>query len=82
MARKATSREAAHDLYASRYWALRMMWEGSGETPSPIADPDLAMVNPTRHSPNDAPPLRGLALPPELLRVLYRDAALRLLAKS
>ena len=82
MGRKATSREAAHDLYASRYWALRMMWEGHGESPSPIADPDLAMVAPDRHGPLDAPPLRGLALPPDLLRVLYRDAALALLAKA
>ena len=78
MARKATSRDAAHDLYASRYWALRMLWEGVGETPSPIADPDLAMVAPDRHSPNDAPLLRGITVPPDLLRDLYRDAALRL----
>jgi hypothetical protein len=82
MGRKAASREAARELYASRYWALRMMWEGRGECPSPIADPDLAMVAPDRHGPNDGPPLRGLALPPELLRVLYRDAVLALLAKS
>jgi len=58
------------------------MWEGSGEVTSPIADPDLAMVAPERHSPLDGPPLRGLALPPDLLRVLYRDAALALLAKA
>jgi len=78
MARKATSREAAHDLYASRYWALRMMWEAEGETISPIADPDLAMVDPARHAPHDSPPLRGLALPASLLRELYHDAATRL----
>ena len=82
MGRKATSREGAHDLYASRYWALRMMWEGHGEVTSPIADPDLAMVAPDRHGPLDAPPLRGLSLPPDLLRVLYRDAALALLARA
>ena len=82
MAKKATSREDAHDLYASRYWTLRMMWEGSGEVDSPISDPDLAMVAPDRHGPLDGPPLRGLALPPDLLRVLYRDAALALLAKA
>ena len=81
MGKKATSREGAYDLYASRYWALRMMWEGHGEVESPIADPDLAMVAPDRHGPLDAPPLRGLALPPDLLRVLYRDAALALLAR-
>lgn len=82
MGKKAASPEAAHDLYASRYWALRMMWEASGETPSPISDPDLAMVAPDRHGPLDGPPLRGLALPPDLLRVVYRDAALALLARS
>jgi hypothetical protein len=80
MAKKATSRESAHDLYASRYWALRMMWEGSGDGPSPISDPDLHMVAPERHTPLDAPHLRGLALPPDLLKSLYRDAALKLLS--
>ncbi|MFM7051774.1 MAG: hypothetical protein ACKOYN_06540 [Planctomycetota bacterium] len=78
MAKKATTRDGARDLYASRYWALRMMWEGHGETVSPISDPDLAMVAPDRHGPLDSPPLRGLALPPALLRELYRDAAMRL----
>lgn len=81
MGRKATSRDGARDLYASRYWALRMLWEGRGEAPSPISDPDLAMVDPVRHGPLDGPPLRGLALPADLLRVLYRDAALGLLAR-
>ncbi len=82
MAKKATSRDEAHDLYASRYWALRMLWEASGECPSPIADPDLHMVAPERHTPLDAPPLRGLALPADLLRTLYRDAALKLLGSA
>ena len=80
MAKKATSRESAHDLYASRYWALRMLWEGTGECASPISDPDLHMVAPERHTPLDAPPLRGLALPPDLLKSLYRDAAMKLLS--
>ena len=79
MAKQATSRDEAHDLYASRYWALRMLWEGAGECASPISDPDLHMVAPERHTPLDAPPLRGLALPPELLKSLYRDAAMKLL---
>jgi len=82
MGKKAASRESAHDLYASRYWALRMMWEGSGEVVSPISDPDLAMVEPTKYTPHDAPMLRGLDLPPDLLRVLYRDAALALVARG
>jgi hypothetical protein len=82
MGKKAASPDAARDLYASRYWALRMMWEADGETPSPISDPDLAMVAPDRHGPLDGPTLRGLSLPADLLRVLYRDAALALLARS
>ena len=82
MGKKATSREGANDLYASRYWALRMMWEGSGEVTSPISDPDLAMVAPDKHGPLDGPMLRGLDLPPDLLRVLYRDATLALLARA
>lgn len=76
---KADSAESAFDLYASRYWALRMLWEGDGEMESPIADPDLAMVDPSRHGPTDAPALRGMALPGDLLRTLYRDAAARVL---
>ncbi len=79
MAVKATSRESAFDLYASRYWALRMMWEGTGEVTSPIADPDLHMLEPERFAPHDGPLLRGLHLPAELLRSLYRDAAVTLL---
>ncbi len=82
MARKAASREGAHDLYASRYWALRMLWEGTGACPSPISDPDLSMVNPHAHSPLDGPDLRGNALPPDLLRSLYRDAATAFFANS
>jgi hypothetical protein len=37
------------------------------------------MVEPERLTPLDAPPLRGLALPSDLLRSLYRDAAAKLL---
>ncbi|MSR40528.1 MAG: hypothetical protein EXS10_01295 [Phycisphaerales bacterium] len=75
MAMKATSESGAYDLYASRFWALRMMWEGEGSCASPIADPDLHLVDPITHTTNDAPVLRGLHLPPALLRSLYRDAA-------
>jgi hypothetical protein len=39
-------------------------------------------VHPERHGPLDAPVLRGLALPQDLLRSLYRDAALALLARA
>jgi hypothetical protein len=78
MAAKASDQESAFDLYASRYWALRTLWEGDWDAESPISDPDLAMVDPSRH-PHDAPPLRGKRLPADLLRVLYHDAAAALL---
>jgi hypothetical protein len=71
----AASPEQAFDLYASRYWALRTMFETAYDGPSPIADPDLAMVDPARYTPLDSPPLRGLALPGSVLRSLYHDAA-------
>ena len=82
MQSKAESPETAFDLYASRYWALRMLWEGDDSMSSPISDPDLAMIAPDRHGPNDAPTLRGSALEPELLRSLYRDAALSIVGEA
>ncbi|HEY3998955.1 MAG TPA: amidohydrolase family protein [Candidatus Xenobia bacterium] len=78
-ATKAGSREQAFDLYASRYWALRTLWETDYDGESPIADPDLHLVDPTRHTDMDAPRLSGKSLPPDLLRELYHDAASRLL---
>ena len=82
MQAKADSAEDAFDLYASRYWALRSMWEAEGEMESPIGDPDLAMVAPDRHGPHDAPRLRGFALPEDLLRTFYRGAAESILPKG
>jgi len=81
MAAKASAPEDAFDLYASRYWALRTLWETDHDGPSPIADPDLAMVHPDRHGPMDAPPLRGKRLPSDLLQDLYFDAAEALAAR-
>lgn len=75
MAAKANSAEAAFDLYASRYWALRALFETDWAGESPIADPDLAMVQPDRFTPADAPTLRGIALPPHAIEMLYVDAA-------
>jgi hypothetical protein len=80
MAAKAASREEAFDLYASRYWALRTLWETDHRGRSPIADPDLAMVDPARFGPMDSPELAGQRLPAELLRSLYHDAAEALMA--
>ncbi|MBL9141267.1 MAG: amidohydrolase family protein [Phycisphaerae bacterium] len=78
MAAKASDRNSAFDLYASRYWALRALWESSYAGESPISDPDLAMIDPARHE-LDAPALHGKALDPVLLRSLYHDAAEALL---
>jgi len=75
MADLADSPESAFELYASRYLALRLMFESKYDGQSPIADPDLNMVNPQLHDAMSAPMLRGLALPAEMLKVLYRDAA-------
>ena len=81
MADLADSPESAFDLYASRYFALRTMLEGSGDRPSNIADPDLMMVDPARFGPMDAPTLRGLALPDDVLQDLYHRNARRILAR-
>jgi len=71
----ASSPAAAFDLYASRYWAMRTMFETAYQGPSPIADPDLKMVDPGRYNDLSSPMLQGLSLAPELLGSLYRGAA-------
>lgn len=81
MADLADSPASAFDLYASRYLALRLLFETDYEGESGIADPDLLMVNPGLGNGLHAPRLRGIALPRESLRVLYRDAAEGFLAK-
>jgi hypothetical protein len=75
MQAKASSPEGAFDLYAGRYWALRTLWETDYRGESPIADPDLALVEPERFIPDDAPLLVGQSLPAALLTTLYREAA-------
>ena len=79
MAAKASTREQAFDLYASRYWALRKLWETDYRGESPVADPDLNMVDPRRFRETDAPDLIGKSLPASLLSSLYHDAAHALL---
>lgn len=77
----ADSPESAFELYASRYFALRTMFETAYEGESPIADPDLMTVEPGKYDAMSAPRLRGLSLPRELLRVLYAGAAERLVER-
>ncbi|MEQ8844519.1 MAG: amidohydrolase family protein [Phycisphaerales bacterium] len=74
-AHQASGEAEAFDLYASRYWALRTLWERRYEGPSPIADPDLAMTEPDKYDELSSPPLQGFALPKDLLRVVYATAA-------
>ncbi|HEX2838912.1 MAG TPA: hypothetical protein VHN77_12390 [Phycisphaerales bacterium] len=81
MADLAESEETAFDLYASRYLALRMMFETDYDGESPIADPDLRMVDPSITDPLAAPTLRGLGLGKDRLAKLYRGAGVNLLAK-
>lgn len=80
MADLASSPESARDLYASRYYALRLLLETGYHGESPIADPDLMMVEPTRYDAMSAPTLQGLALPPDVIADLYFNNAKRLMA--
>jgi hypothetical protein len=74
MSAKASSHAEAFDLYASRYFALRTLWETDTSMRSPIADPDLHMIDPSV-DPMASPMLRGHETPAALLRSLYADGA-------
>lgn len=74
MGKQASSEAEAFDLYASRYCALRLMFETDYRGESPISDPDLHMIKPDQYEPGDAPPLTGHAFPEDILRTLYRGA--------
>lgn len=75
---QAASPDEAFDVYAGRYLALRLMLETDYDDASPIADPDLKMVDPERHDDMSAPPLRGLALPADVLHAIYEGNAARI----
>ncbi len=66
------------DLFASRYWALRTLLETDYDGPSPIVDPDLHLVDPSRPADSTAR-LRGAQLSEATLRDVYHDAAARVL---
>ncbi|MGE3109458.1 MAG: amidohydrolase family protein [Phycisphaerales bacterium] len=76
----ADSPGAAFDLYASRYYTLRTMYETSYDGESPIADPDLMMVEPAKYDRMSAPRLQGLGLPASVLLDFYAGNAERLMA--
>lgn len=81
MADLASSPDAAAELYASRYYALRTLLETDYDAPSPIADPDLKMIDPSKFDDMSAPTLRGLALPREVIEDLYANNARRLMGE-
>lgn len=66
-----TGDDRGWDFLASRYWVHRKLWETAYAGPSPIFDPDL----PEDHQ----PPIRGLALPTEVLARIYHTNAIALL---
>ncbi len=78
---QASSEQEAFELYASRYWAYRTLLETDYDGESPIADPDLKMLDPRAHDDFSAPPLKGLRLSRETLRSLYHDAAVNLVER-
>ena len=71
----ASDEREAFDLYASRYWALRTMFETGYDGESNIADPDLAMVEPEAFDAMSAPRLRGFGLSEDVLESLYFKTA-------
>jgi len=76
---KASDESEAYELYASRYWTLRTLLESDYQGESPIADPDLYLVDSTQFTPLDAPKLRGCSIDSDSLQSLYRNAAMTLL---
>lgn len=72
---QASTEAEAFELYASRYWAQRTMFETDFAGQSPVVDPDLHMISPERHGAKAAPMLRGLSLSRDVLASLYRTTA-------
>jgi len=70
----ASSEEGAFELYASRYWALRTMYETGYRGESNIADPDLMMCDPESFDAMSGPAIHGHGLDEGVLRILYRGA--------
>lgn len=70
-----TRHHLVREHYVSRYWCQRTLWESRWEGPSPIADPDYKGPDGTPVP----PPLRGLALPEDVLENVYQGNARRLL---
>jgi hypothetical protein len=57
------------------------MFETRWEGPSPIADPDLMMVDPEKYNARSAPNLRGIGLPADVLSDMYAGVVERVVGK-
>ncbi|MCB0334683.1 MAG: amidohydrolase family protein [Bdellovibrionales bacterium] len=79
-ATQASSQQEAFDLYASRYWSLRTLFETTYDGPSTIADSDLPMVEPNLYNELSSPQLRGKQLDLGSLQSIYFHAAHDLLS--
>jgi hypothetical protein len=64
----------AFDHYASRFWALRTLFETDYQGPSPIVDPDLPLLDPSLPATATAT-LRGASFDPATLQMMYALAA-------
>ncbi len=73
-----TPTDSGFDLVASRYWALRTLFETDYEGPSPIVDPDLYMVDPAI-APDATASMKSAKIDPQTLASVYHDAAAALL---
>lgn len=69
---------AGDDQYASRFWAMRTLFETDYDGPSPIVDPDLSLLDPNLPRQSTAT-LRGIKLDPTTLQALYHDTTLSVL---
>jgi hypothetical protein len=67
------------DLYASRFWCMRTLFETQYDGPSPVVDPDLSQIDPTLPAKSTAW-LHGAGLDPAALGTLYHHAADRFMA--
>jgi len=73
-----TRHHLTREHYRSRYWCQRTLWESDLDIPSPVADPDYSPEVALPGQPA-TPRLRGLALPCDVLDLVYHGNARRLL---
>jgi hypothetical protein len=69
-----TRHRLVREHYVSRYWCQRTLWESDWQGPSPIADPDYVA-----DGGGPTPQLHGVDLPEDVMELVYRGNAERLL---